>query len=95
MLFSKKRRSKSGQVYHTQDSLYPVLHVTGSLEEYKKDLINKEVESLFELGMVGSSFAGVMDKANSFQTKLQRDSLARCGRTLHRPCGIPRTGWRN
>lgn len=71
MLFSKKRRSKSGQVYHTQDSLYPVLHVTGSLEEYKKDLINKEVESLFELGMVGSSFAGVMDKANSFQTKLQ------------------------
>ncbi|MDE5892872.1 MAG: chemotaxis protein [Acetatifactor sp.] len=71
MSFSKKRRNKSGQVYHTEESLYPILHVTGSLEEYKNDLIHKEVESLFELGMVGSSFAGVMDKADGFQTRLQ------------------------
>lgn len=71
MSFAKKCRGKSGQVYHTEESLYPILHVTGSLEEYKKDLINKEVESLFELGMVSSSFGGVMDKADSFQTRLQ------------------------
>lgn len=71
MSFSNKRRGKSGQVYHTEESLYPILHVTDSLKEYKKDLINKEVESLFELGMVSSSFAGVMDKADNFQTQLQ------------------------
>ena len=71
MLFSNKRRKKSGQVYHTEESLYPILHVTSSLGEYKKDLINKEVESLSELSMVGSSFSGVLDKANHFQTQLQ------------------------
>lgn len=42
MAFSRKRRSKSGQVYHTEESLYPVLHVTESLKEYRNDLINKE-----------------------------------------------------
>lgn len=71
MSFSKRRRNKSGQVYHTEESLYPVLHVTNSLKDYKKELINKEVESLFELGMVGSSFSGVLNKADSFQTQLQ------------------------
>lgn len=71
MSFSNKRRNKSGQVCHTEGSLYPILHVADSLKEYKKDLINKEVESLFELGLVGSSFAGVLTKADSFQTRLQ------------------------
>lgn len=71
MSFSNKRRNRSGQVYHTEESLYPILHVTNSLEDYKKELINKEVESLFELGMVGSSFSGVLNKADSFQTQLQ------------------------
>ncbi len=76
MSFSKKRRNKSGQVYHTEESLYPVLHVTNSLKDYKKELINKEVESLFELGMVGSSFSGVLNKADSFQTQLQNFRLS-------------------
>ncbi len=71
MTFSKKHRNKSGQVYHTEESLYPVLHVIECLNEYKKDLINKEVESLFELGMVSSSFAGVLDRADNFQAQLQ------------------------
>lgn len=70
-MFSKKRWNKSGQVCHTEESLYPVLHVIGSLNDYKKDLSRKEVESLFELGMVGSSFASVLDKADHFQTQLQ------------------------
>ena len=71
MSFSNKRRNKSGQVYHTEESLYPILHVTNSLKDYKKELIEKEVESLFELGMVGSSFSGVLSRADSFQTQLQ------------------------
>ena len=36
-MFSKKGRKKSGQVYHDEKSLYPVLHVVGSLKEYEKE----------------------------------------------------------
>lgn len=41
-------------------NLSPILHVIGSLKEYREELIGKEVESLRELGMVGSSFKEVM-----------------------------------
>ncbi len=70
-MFSKKGRKKSGQVYHDEKSLYPVLHVVGSLKEYEKELAQKEVESLFELGMVGNSFSGVLNEADHFQEQLQ------------------------
>ena len=58
------RRQNSGQ------SLYSVMHVADSLKEYQKELVSKEVESLWELGMVGSSFKGVMDKAEHFHEQL-------------------------
>ena len=58
-------------VQHTEKSLYPVLHVTESLKDYKKELVGKEVESLWELNMVGSSFSGVLKTADHFQTQLQ------------------------
>ena len=44
MLIPGKRRQKPAQ--QKVKSLYPVLHVVNSLDEYKKDLIRKEVESL-------------------------------------------------
>ena len=59
MIFSKKGRNKQGQKKHDEKSLYPILHVAGSLKEYQKDLSRKEVESLFEMSMVKSSFSGV------------------------------------
>lgn len=68
MLFLGKSRGKAEQ---KKESLYPVLYVTDSLKEYKKELIDKEVESLRELGMVNSSFSGVLEKADSFQKNLQ------------------------
>ncbi|MCI9377416.1 MAG: chemotaxis protein [Eubacterium sp.] len=71
MLFPAKNRKKQGEVLHTEKSLYPVLHVTDCLNDYKKDLIGKEVESLFELNMVGSSFSGVLKKADHFHEQLQ------------------------
>lgn len=52
------------------NSLYPILHAADSIKEYQKELVSKEVESLFELGMVGSSFSGVMRKADSFHEQL-------------------------
>ena len=57
MFFSKKGRKKPGQVWHDEKSLYPILHVAGSLKEYLKELARKEVESLSELGRVEVSFS--------------------------------------
>lgn len=71
MFFSGKGKKKSGGIWHNEKSLYPVLHVTDSLKEYQKELVDKEVQSLQELGMVGSSFVDVLKKADHFQTQLQ------------------------
>lgn len=71
MLFSKKGPKKTGQTWHTEQSLYPILHVIRCLDDYKKDLINKEVQSLVELSMVNSSFVDVLKKADHFNTRLQ------------------------
>ena len=69
MLIPGKRRQKPAQ--QKVKSLYPVLHVVNSLDEYKKDLIRKEVESLQELSLVGSSFSGVLKDADHFHDRLQ------------------------
>lgn len=71
MIFSKKGRNKQGQKKHDEKSLYPILHVAGSLKEYQKDLSRKEVESLFEMSMVKSSFSGVLTETDQFQSQLQ------------------------
>jgi len=41
------------------------------LQDYQKDLVQKEVSSLFELNMVSRSFDEVLEEAGQFQTKLQ------------------------
>ncbi len=71
MLFSKNGGQKSGQLHHDEKSLYPIMHMTGTFKEYQKELARKEVESLSELGMVGSSFAQVLDQADNFQSQLE------------------------
>lgn len=50
---------------------YPILHVMGSLKEYQKDLVQKEVDSLNQLGMVNRSFRGVLSESENFQNTLQ------------------------
>lgn len=71
MLFQKKNRQKTGNAVQEERSLYPVLYVTDVLKDYQKDLLQKEVESLRELGLVSSSFDGVLGEAEQFQQKLQ------------------------
>jgi len=66
-MFSKKSRGKNAQ----SKALYPVMHVTKTLNDYQKELAQKEVESLSELSMVSSSFAGVLNEAENFQARLQ------------------------
>ena len=53
MLFKKTAQD-------TKKSLYPVLHVTNSLKGYHTEMVQKEVASLTELGLVSSSFGNVL-----------------------------------
>lgn len=66
MFYRKRTGERQGGV----KNLYPMLHAADSLKEYQKELVGKEVESLWELGMVGSSFSGVMKKADHFHEQL-------------------------
>lgn len=82
MLFAGKKGSKPEQV-REEKSLYPVLHVAGSLKDYQKELVQKEVSSLWELRQVGASFSGVLREAEQFQTKLKNlgDSFSNINET--------------
>ena len=44
MLFAGKKGPKPEQI-REEKSLYPVLHVAGSLKDYQKELVQKEVSS--------------------------------------------------
>ena len=70
MLFAGKNRREPDRPQE-EKNLYPVLHVAGSLKEYQKELVKKEVASLSELSLVGSTFSGVLSEADNFQEKLQ------------------------
>lgn len=69
MLFRRKDESK--RKLPREKNLYPILHVTNSLKDYQKELVKKEVDSLWELSMVGQSFDNVLAEAVIFQTKLE------------------------
>ena len=71
MLFQKKNRTKADAAPQKEKGLYPVLYVINVLKDYQKDLVRKEVESLQELGLVGSSFNNVLEETENFQQKLE------------------------
>ncbi len=71
MLFQKKTNNELKERQHKEKSLYPVLYVVDSLKEYHKELVRKEVNSLWELSMVENSFNNVLGEAENFQEKLQ------------------------
>lgn len=70
-MFFKSEKKQPVQEKTAAKSLYPVVHVAGSLKDYQKQLVRKEVESLRELSMIGTSFSGVMKEADHFQAELQ------------------------
>ena len=71
MLMQKRSRWKTREKQQRKKQLYPVLYVKGCLKEYHTELVQKETNSLYELGMVRSSFGGVLEEAEHFQEKLQ------------------------
>jgi methyl-accepting chemotaxis protein len=70
MLLAGKGGRKPEKI-REEKSLYPIVHVAGSLKDYQKELVKKEVASLWELSMVKSTFDGVLQEADHFQSKLQ------------------------
>ncbi len=71
MPFFKKSQQKPKQTEDRKKQLSPMLHVMDSLKGYQKDLVQKEVASLRELGLIGRSFETILKGAAHFQTKLQ------------------------
>lgn len=67
MKFRKKSQQKPQK---NTKSLYPVLYVIGSLKDYHTALVQSEVSSLYELGMVSKSFSNVLTESESFKETL-------------------------
>ncbi|MCI8668598.1 MAG: chemotaxis protein [Lachnospiraceae bacterium] len=67
MLFKKWKKDKSQK----NKSLYPILYVMKTLKGYHGDLVQKEVDSLYELSKISSSFKNVLVETDNFQEKLQ------------------------
>ncbi|MDE6925466.1 MAG: chemotaxis protein [Acetatifactor sp.] len=64
MKFWKKNRQEN-------KSLTPVLHVIESLQEYRNELVQSEVSSLYELSMVSRSFGNVLKDSENLRGSLQ------------------------
>lgn len=71
MLFHTDHKQKAGKKQNREQELYPVLYVMDSLKQYHTDLVAKEVQSLRELSLVGSSFDSVLGEADQFQQRLE------------------------
>ncbi|MCI9486094.1 MAG: chemotaxis protein [Lachnospiraceae bacterium] len=69
MLFKKKQHRS--EPVDRKKLLNPVLHIVNSLKGYQKELVQKEVDSLWELSMIGRSFEGILKGAEQFQDRLQ------------------------
>ena len=67
--WNKKRNEEPGR--EKSKSLYPVLHLIDSLKDYRRELVQKEVDSLWEINEIGRSFGNVLKETESFQEKLQ------------------------
>ena len=68
MIFKRKKGpSARGR---EERSLFPLVHIAGSLKEYQQELAQKEVASLYELSKVGASFSSVLAEGDQFQGKL-------------------------
>lgn len=69
-MFFKKKQHKLEPV-DRKKKFYPVLHIVNSLKGYQKELVQKEVDSLWELSLIGRSFEGILKGAEQFQDRLQ------------------------
>lgn len=72
----QKKNKKEKKKFLSQEGLYPVLHVAGSVKDCQKEIMEREVASLLELSKVNESFHGVLKEAETFRKKLDDFELA-------------------
>ena len=70
MLFWKKNKRETDIASENENNLYPVVHVMNTLKEYEKEMVQKEVDSLWELNEIRGSFDSVLKETESFQERL-------------------------
>ena len=70
MLFWRRNKRQEDVAAENEENLYPVVHVMNTLKEYEKEMVQKEVDSLWELNEIGRSFGSVVREAEDFQGKL-------------------------
>lgn len=68
-IFSKKMQQQKA-AKEKPNNLYSILFIANNLKDYRRDMAMREVESLSELSMIGTSFSGVLHEADQFQNKL-------------------------
>ncbi len=69
-MFFRKKEVTDNYERPKEKNLYPILHIVKSLQGYQKDLVQKEVSSLFELNTITRLFQEVLEEAGHFQAKL-------------------------
>lgn len=69
-MFWKRNKQEVRTVSENENNLYPILHVMSSLKDYHKEMVQKEVDSLWELNEIGTSFGAVVREGEEFQGKL-------------------------
>lgn len=70
-LFTKKVEENREEVKNTKQlDFYPITHITSSLKDYQKKLVQKEVSSLEELREVQLSFDKVLEDNKIMQEKM-------------------------
>lgn len=72
MFFSKKSEVSGKEENKSNENinLYPIVHVSRSLKDYQKQLIQKEVSSLQELREVQTAFEDVLEENSALREKL-------------------------
>lgn len=71
MPFWKKAKPDTAPAASEEKNLYPVLHIINCLKDYRNDLVQKEVNSLWEISEIGHSFGDVLSENENFQVQLQ------------------------
>ena len=70
MLFWRRNKRQEDVAAENEENLYPVVHVMNTLKEYEKEMVQKEVDSLWELNEIRGSFDTVLRETESFQERL-------------------------
>lgn len=70
MFFWKKNKREEDIASENEENLYPVVHVMTTLKDYHKEMVQKEVDSLWELNEIRGSFDSVLKETESFQERL-------------------------